>query len=102
MDEKGTDVTEHTCIGSRVGTRGAPDGGLVNIDDFVKMLDALNMFVGHGLIQRAVEMLGEDGVEGLVDECGFTTATDSGDDNKLAKGELDINVFEIVTSAAAQ
>ena len=101
-DEQGADVREHAGIGGGIRTRRTADGRLVDIDDLVDMLEALDAVVGQRSLQRVVEMLREDGVEGLVDERGFATATDAGDDNETAEGERDINVLEVVAGAAAQ
>ena len=60
------DVVEHLSICGGVGAWRAPDGGLVDLDDLVDVLQALDAVVGQRLLHRAVEPLAEDGGEGLI------------------------------------
>ena len=69
VDEQRADVGEHAGIGGRVGAGSAADGCLVHIHHLIYIIYAFHGIVGHGLFQRAVEMLREDGLQGLVDKC---------------------------------
>src|SRR5690554_1966867 len=44
--EQLADWRKQAGIGGRIGTRGATDRRLVDIDDLVEMLQSLNLFVG--------------------------------------------------------
>ena len=66
--EKVAYQVEHARISSGVRARGAPEGSLVHVDHFVDVFDALNAIVRHGLFERTVEVLAENGMQGLVDE----------------------------------
>src|SRR5690606_2404284 len=60
---------EQAGIGGRVGAWRATDRALVDIDDFVEMLDAIDAFIRRRLEHRgAVELGGGDRVERAVDQ----------------------------------
>ena len=71
--EEGADVVEGLDVGDGVGARGAADGGLVDEDDFIEVLDAGELAEGgcgigsFGLAERLLERA----VEHLVDDGGF-------------------------------
>ena len=75
---------EDTGVGGGIGTRSATDGGLIDLDDFVDVLDTENHFVCAGRFLRAIEFLGEGAIEDVVDEGGFTGTGDTGDDREQA------------------
>ena len=66
--EQVTDIVEHAGIGCRVGTRRTSDGRLVDIDDLIQILHALNGVErtrsGLGTVQISGQLL----VQNLVDE----------------------------------
>ena len=87
LGEEVADGGEDAGVGGRVGTRGAADGRLVDLDDFVELVDAGDLAVLAGLFARAVEFLGEGAIEDVVDEGGFAGAGDAGDDGHDADRE---------------
>ena len=99
-DEERADVGKDACVGSGVGARRAPDGRLVDADHLVDVFQSLDGVVGHGLAQRPVEVLGEDGEERFVDEGRLAAAADAGDHHQLAQGEGDVDVAQVVACAA--
>ena len=102
VDKQRADVGEDTRIGGRIRTWRATNRCLVDVDHLVDMLQTLDTVVGQWGLQRTVEMLGEDGVERLVDERRLTRAADARHNDKLAQGELDIDVLEVVAATANQ
>ena len=52
-------------VGGRVGARGAADGALVDVDDFVDVGEALDLFVGAGKIPRAMQGFGKGLIQSL-------------------------------------
>ena len=50
------DVGEHTGVGGRVGTRGAADGRLIDVDDLVQFLHTQNVPVLAGAGFGAIEL----------------------------------------------
>ena len=94
--EEVADGGEDAGVGGGVGARGAADGGLVDLDDFVELVGAVDGFVLAGFFARAVELLGEGAVEDVVDEGAFAGAADAGDDGHDAEGEVRGDVLEVV------
>ena len=87
---------EDAGVGGGVRARGSADGGLVDLDDFVELVDADDAAVLAGFFAGAVEFFGEGAVEDVVDEGGFSAAADSGDDGHDAEGEVGGDVLEVV------
>ena len=77
--EEFADGCEQTGVGGGVGTRGAADGGLVDVDDFVKVFEAADVVVGGGFFLGAVEFAGGDFGESVVNQGGFAAAGYAGD-----------------------
>ena len=70
---------EQAGIGGRVGARCAADGALVDVDDLVEVLHAVNGPGRRGMQMRAVELASSVLVERFVDECGLARARHTGD-----------------------
>ncbi len=83
-----------------IRARGAADGGLIDLDDFVDVLGADNFAVRGGRFGGAIEFLRERAIENVVDESGFSGAGDAGDDGEQAERQGDVNFFEIVGARA--
>ena len=49
------DHVKHTGIGSRVRARGAPDGRLVDINDFIQLVHSDDLIVFSGYGSRTVQ-----------------------------------------------
>src|SRR5882762_7535553 len=91
---------EDTGVGGGIGARGAADGGLVDLDNFVDLICADDFAMRAGRFLRAIEFLREGAVKNVVDQSGFAGAGDAGDYGEQAEGERDINIFEIVGAGA--
>ncbi len=90
------DRREAAGIGRRVGARRAADRRLVDIDDLVDQLDALDAVVHGGMLARAVELLGQRLVERLDDQRRLAAARDAGDAGEGAERQFDGDVLQIV------
>src|SRR5277367_1601395 len=77
---------ENAGVGGGIGARRAADGRLVNLHDFINVLDAGDGTMRAGLFHRAIEFRSERAVENIVDERGFSGAGDAGDDSHEAEG----------------
>ena len=78
--EELADVVEHAGVGGRVAARRAPDGRLVDVDDLVEVLRAVDAVVLAGAqLGAAVEARRHALVQDLVDERGLAGAGDAGD-----------------------
>ena len=56
VDKQRADVGEDARVGGWIGTRGAPDGRLIDIHHLIDMFQSLDALVGHGVLQRVIEM----------------------------------------------
>ena len=63
------DVAEHTCVGSWITARGSAYRTLIYIHYLVDILNAFDAVVWHRLLQGTVEVLGEDRLQGFIDQC---------------------------------
>ena len=90
------DVREHTGVRGRVGARCAPNGRLVDADDLVHPLHALDGFAlagaAAGTVQRGRQRL----VQNFVDQRGFAGTGHAGHADHLAQREIHSNVLQVV------
>ena len=63
--KKVSDIIKDLDVGARVGAGGPPNGGLVDGNDFIEMLNAVNGLVFSYRIFCAVELIGKGGVKGI-------------------------------------
>ena len=75
---------------------------MVDVDDLVDVLQSFYRFVGQRFLQRAVEVLAEDGVERLVDERALAAAADTRDADELAQRYLYAYATKVVTRCTVQ
>src|SRR5699024_6422581 len=87
-------------VGRRVGPRGAPDRRLVDVDHLVDVLDAGDLAVPARDGARVVDLLGERGVEDVVDQGRLAGPRDAGDRDEAAQREADIDVLQVVLVSA--
>ena len=90
------DVREYPGVGGRIGTGSSADGGLVNVDDLVQMLQSGACPESARLqlcpVQFGCQMPVDDGI----DQRGFPGAGYAGDAYKLAQGDLHVNVSQVM------
>ena len=79
----------------------APDGALVNADDFVQLLHALHAAKRAGTGFRAVQHLRQVLVEDFVHQAGFARPRHARHAAKAAKRHFHVNVLEIMLLRAA-
>src|SRR5260221_9900855 len=82
--EKLTNGGEDAGVGGGIRTRGAADGGLVDLDDFVDLVSADDFAMRSRRLLRTIEFLGEGAVENVIHEGGFAGAGNSGDHREQA------------------
>ena len=68
-DKEVANVGKHPGIGGRIGTRRTTQWRLVDTDYLVDILQSLDGVVRQGVLQRAIETLGKNGLQGIVDQC---------------------------------
>src|SRR5262249_46179876 len=97
-----TDRRETPGIRRRVRARRAADRGLVDVDDLIENLDALEPVKWRRLFARVVEPLGERLVQGLDDQGRLAAARDTGHTAKRPERNLGGDVLQIIARRPAQ
>ena len=92
--------TEGAGVGRRVGARRAPDRRLVDIDDLVDEVEALDLVMGARIDARAVHALGDGLVERVDHQRRFTAARDAGDTGKRAERDARVDATKVVGAGA--
>ena len=96
------DEVEDTRIGRGIGSRGASDRRLIDLDDFVDGFDALDRVVFARQHLRTLDGTRKYRVENPVDETRFSGSGDARHERQDTRRNLDVDVFEIVLSGTAQ
>jgi hypothetical protein len=73
-----------------------PIGDLVDVDDLVKVFNALNGLVRCGFVVRAVELACYCGVQGVVDQRGLARAGYAGDAGEQTDRKLHTHAAQVV------
>ena len=94
------DKGKNTRVGRGVRPRCPPDGRLVNVDDPVDRLKACDAVGFSCPVFRLVELLFEEGIEGVDDEGAFPRAGDAGDAGEDPEGYIDVDVLQVVGPGA--
>ena len=94
--EQRPDEREDAGVRRRVGARGAADRRLVDVDDLVEVLHALEAVVRAGPLLRPVEDLGQRPVEDVVDERGLPGAGHARDAGERPQRDADRHALEVV------
>src|SRR5690606_5999470 len=94
--EQGADVVEHPGVGGGVRPRGAADRRLVDVDDLVDRLVALDLPVAPRHGAGPVDLGGEAFPQDVLHQGRLAGAGHAGDADELAEGELDVDLLEVV------
>ena len=97
--EEFADGGEQAGVGGRVGARGAADRGLVDVDDFVEVFEAVDVVVWGGFFLGAVEFAGGNFGEGVVNQGGLAAAGYAGDAGNQASGSLRVTFLRLLPRA---
>src|SRR5439155_20525489 len=100
LGEQLAHVVEHAGVRRRVGPRRAPDRGLVHADDLVHVLQAGDAGVPAGDQAGAVDLVGEDRVQDVVDQRRLARPGQPGDRDELPERELHGQVAQVVVAGA--
>src|SRR5262249_42730594 len=92
------DRGEGAGVGRGVGARGTADRRLVDVDDLVDMLEALDAVVGGRTFARAVQLAGERAVERVDQKPRLAAAGDAGDAGEQAERNLGRDILEIIAA----
>src|SRR5579875_296729 len=91
---------ECTRVGCRIGTRRAADRRLVDVDDLVEVLDALDAVVRARLLARAHQPARQRLVERVDHQRRFAAARDAGDAGEGAERERNLDALQVVGARA--
>ena len=95
------DEGEQPGVGCRIRSRRASDRRLIDLDDFVDVLDALDAVVRAGLVAGAIQLAGERSIEDVVHERGFARTADAGDGDKGSERNAHVDVLQVVLTRTA-
>ena len=94
------DVAKHACVGGRVGARRAANRRLVDIDNLIDALDALDFFIRTHRARRAVNGIRKGRRNGVGNQGALARSRHAGNNRKRTKLDFGSNVFEVVGSSA--
>ena len=92
------DRREGAGVGRRVGARRAADRRLVDVDDLVDVLEALDAVVRGGRERGAVQLARHRVVERVDQQRRLAAAGDAGDAGEQAERDLGGDVLEVVAA----
>ena len=101
LSEEFPDVVEHPGIGGCVGSRGSTDRGLVDVDDLVHGLDALNRPMEPRRHLGPVHLLHQTLVQNLIDQRGLTGPGHPCHRHEAPRWDSYIQVSEVVLSGSS-
>ena len=96
LGEQVPDGGENAGVRSRIGSGGSTDGRLVDVDDFVDMLQALDGFVFPRFVLGPVKMLGQAFIEDLVDQAALARSGNPGDADEFSQRDFSVYLLQIV------
>ena len=97
--EELADRREQPGVGRRIGARRAADRALVDVDDLVEELEAVDRFVRRRLGGAAVELARDRVVQRVVDERRLARARHAGHADEQAHRQLDRDVLQVVAAS---
>src|SRR5690606_2981208 len=100
LREPVADRLEGAGLGGRIGPRRAPDRALLDVDDLVEVLQALDALVAGRGVGRIVQAPRGGLVEGLDREGRLAAAGDAGDAGEGPHGDLARDALEVVAGGA--
>ena len=98
--EQIADEREEPGVGGRIRARRAADRRLIDLDDLVDLVHALDHLVRAGLVGGPVDLLGQRLVEDVVDERALARPAHAGDGDEQAERNPHVDVLEVVGAGA--
>ena len=94
--KKVTDLVEHARISSRVRPGGTPNRRLVNLHEFVQVLNAFHAHRAPRHLAGAVKLIRQGLSQNLVDHRGFTRTRHTGNTHQNAQWDFHVDVFQVI------
>src|SRR5690606_7312561 len=94
--EEGANSVKGAGVRRGVGARRPADGRLVDVNDAVQVLDALDAVVGAWLFPGAVQLLRQRLVQDFVDQRALARARDARHADERAQRDVHVDVFQVV------
>ncbi len=99
--EKLPDKTEDSRIRSRIRSRRAADGALIDIDDLVYMLQTFNGCEFAGPLFSMIQLLSQRPVKCVDHQGALSRSGNSGDTNEKAQRKSNIDILKVVFTSTA-
>ena len=96
VGEQAADIPEHAGVGGRVGARRAANGRLVNANDLIDPLHALNFLALAGTAAGTVQGCRQRLVQNFIDKRRFSGAGHAGDADHLAQRKIYCDILQVV------
>src|SRR5690606_24835407 len=91
---------EQAGVSGRIRTRRAADRRLIDFDDLVEQLQALDVPERRRLLVGAIQFGRRLPVQGVVDQGRLARTGNAGDAGQQAGGDLDVDAFQVVAAGA--
>ena len=88
-------------VGHGIRTRSAADRRLIYENYFIDMLRAFKLLIGADVALPFAALLLHTGINAIVNQSGFTRATDPGNTNQHIERDIDVDSFQIMLAGAA-
>jgi hypothetical protein len=93
-------VVEDAGVGRRIAPRRAPDRALVDVDDLVEVVETGDRAMPTGHLARAVELVGQDGVDDVVDQRRLARARHPVTATRQPSGKGHVDALQVVLAAS--
>src|SRR5512136_888424 len=94
------DGVEYPRVGGGIGSRDSSDRALIDADDFIDVVDPLDLFHLSYFLLRVVQPLSQGWKEDLIDEAALAGSRNAGDTGEGPERDFHPDVFEIVVTGS--
>ena len=100
VHEEVANVREYPRVGCRIAARCSPERTLVNAHHLIYIFHPFHGVVGHGALQRAIEVLAQNRLQRFVHQCGLARSAYPRNQDELAQWKFHAHVFQVVARGA--
>ena len=100
LRKESTDFVKDTGVRGWITPRGAANGRLIDVDNFVEVVHTLDSGVEARYVSCTVESVCEGPIHNVIDEGGLPRAADAGNGHHHTQGNIHGQVTEIVSLGA--